>query len=95
MSSSPLQLPAGEMEAKWMMTIRRSRYIGLGRWSSIHDGLVRSLARSVDFNFGQVTTAAERSPESQTTAAAAESAATNGGGGCGGDYYGAAHTRIS
>ena len=55
MSSSPLQLPAGEMEAKWMMTIRRSRYIGLGRWSSIHDGLVRSLARSVDFNFGQVT----------------------------------------
>ena len=38
-----------------MMTIRRSRYTGLGRWSSIHDGLVRSLARSVDFNFGQVT----------------------------------------
>ena len=34
---------AGEMEVKWMMTIRRSRYIGLGRWS-IHDGLVRSLA---------------------------------------------------
>ena len=94
MSSSPLQLPAGEMEVKWMMTIRRSRNIGLGRWSSIHDGLVRSLARSVDFNFGQVTSVVGE-PDNDGGGGVGCDERRRRRRGCGGDYYGAAHTRIS